>query len=171
MRIKFTLACVPPWSAALLTPFVLVTPTKAAPDNACAGGCKTARHDSPKLGDKALQAWLEAYQADPAQAANTPLETLLYHGTEVRTHFNHKGTSPLDEAHAHFLQNALQKNHAMVQMRLVSDAGIVIAELKSTRVALGQKAHLRIPATGDLQAFDYSGTVKRVGLNHLWGRF
>ena len=68
------------------------------------------------------------------------------------------------------LERELDRRHALLSVRLVDAAGKERLRLGPTRVPLGEKQHRLAEDTTDLQAPEVSGTVRRVGLHHLWTR-
>ena len=142
-------------------------PTFAAP---CKTGCAVAKHGDGPLDKEELIEWLQAYQDSDVRSVSIALETLLYHGRQVREFLaNHKHT-PMDNEHRANLEDELSKQYAIVEARLVNDQGEVVAHLTPTQVKLGEKAHLYVPGQGDRLPFEISGTVMRVGVKHLWAR-
>jgi hypothetical protein len=154
----------------LLCALALASLSSAAFASPCKTGCAIAKHGDGPLADEELAAWLDAYQQSEALAASVALETLLYHGAQVRAFVQTKGAKVLDDAHRAKLNQELQRVYAVVEARLVNDEGEVVSHLKPTEVRLGEKAHLYVPGMKDRPPFEISGTVMRVGVAHLWAR-
>jgi hypothetical protein len=151
-------------AAALLSIASIAT---AAP---CKTGCAIAKHGDGPLESEELQEWLQAYQESDALAPTVALETLLYHGEQVRRFMASNNSKVLDAAHRSKLNEELSKVYAVVEARLVNDEGEVVSHLQPTEVRLGEKAHLYIPGQNGRPPFEISGTVMRVGVAHLWAR-
>ncbi len=156
--------------AGLLIGLCAQTGAARASEPECKGGCATAQRAHAPLSPEELTAWLQAYAEDPARAPEVALETLLFHGAQVRAHLKKRGAGSLPAEHHRFLLSELAKTHARVEVRLVDRTGAVRATLPAQEVRVGEKAHLVAPATPWLQSFEYSGTVERVGLKHMWVR-
>ncbi len=157
-------------AAGLIAGMCALVTSAGASEPECKGGCATAQRAHAPLAPEELTAWLQAYAEDPAKAPEVALETLLFHGAQVRAHLKKRGPGPLPADHHRFLMAELAKTHARVEVKLVDRAGKVRATLPAQEVRVGEKAHLVAPATPWLQSFEYSGTVERVGLKHMWGR-
>jgi len=136
----------------------------------CKTGCAIAKHGEGPLGSSELVAWLDAYQDSAPDSASVALETLLYHGDQVRAFIAKSGFSSLDAAHRLTLKRELNRVQAVVEARLVASDGEVISHLQPTEVRVGEKTHLHVPGLGKAPAFEISGTVMRVGVAHLWAR-
>ena len=137
---------------------------------ACAAGCAADPAPIPLLGLKTFNDLLDAFADDPMTGESDALETLLFHGERALELLRRGGAGPLDDERAAFLQRELTRTHALVEVRLVDEAGRERARFQPHRVLLGERVHTGFDETFDLQPLDYSGTVRRVGLHHLWTR-
>ena len=154
-------------SVLLIVLLTFSVPVAAAP---CKTGCAVAKHGDGPLEKQEMLEWMQAYQDSDVQSASIALETLLYHGRQVREFLEQDKQTPLDQPHRENLEAELSKQTAIVEARLVNDSGLVVAELAPTEVKIGEKAHLYVPGQGDRLPFEISGTVMRVGVKHLWAR-
>lgn len=144
------------------------------PDDVCATGCAAVRDsgEAPTSGE--LAALFERAHAGPWSGANLALETLLFHGAETRAWLGDRDTYAHSLAEQRFgerLDAELARQHAQLEVRFRTETGRTVLQLEPTRVPLGVKQHLwTADVDGDLQVPEISGTVRRVGLDHLWTR-
>lgn len=125
----------------------------------------------PPLTRSDFDALIADYAWQPVSSDSPALERLLYHGEQVREMLESYGELRLDPERRAFLDRELSRSTATVSFRIVDEHGVVRARLDEARVTIGVKAHLRAEITRDLQVPEFSGTVIRTGLAHLWTRF
>jgi hypothetical protein len=135
----------------------------------CASGCAVSNHPTRELTAPIYHALLEQYAREPLDGTSFALESLLYFGRQTRQFLASDGAGPLDGERAAFLCRELGRTHARLSIRVVDEAGDVRASLPPTRVPLDRR-HVFEMDVRDVQPLVTSGTVKRVGLNHLWVR-
>ncbi|BBM82007.1 hypothetical protein [Candidatus Uabimicrobium amorphum] len=135
----------------------------------CVTGCGAIPDTTPAITKDEFMKHLQAFANSPIDEQSLDLETLLFYGKETRKWLPEQ--SILDEDHLRFLQRELQKTHAEIQLRVIDDEGNVRIELEPRIVEIGQKYHEHIHTTHDMQELEISGTIKRVGVHHLWSRF
>lgn len=135
----------------------------------CATGCAAEPQGGDGLGITQLEGWLRRYAAAPVEHPGVALETLLFYASEVRELAALQGLGELDEEHKRFLLREISRSEAILEVRFVDALGRERLRLDPTEVPLGVKQHL-FPRTEDLQVPEVSGTIKRVGLGHLWAR-
>jgi len=138
----------------------------------CAGGCETA----PAMGEQTLTEedyyqLVQQVAGEPVGTASLALETLLFHSEATEHYLNEIGAPALTEAQEDFLRNEIGKNHVKVAFRVVDEQGVVSASLAQTTIPLGEKQHVHLETTNDLGALEAGGTVRRVGLHHVWSRW
>jgi hypothetical protein len=150
-------------------PETIVEPDPDEPPT-CATGCAAAQDTLPALTAFEYARLLELMRAEPLTGDNEALETLLFHGERTRELMEAHGTEELDEEQNAFLERELARDHVRLEVRLVTEDGRERAHLGPVRVPLGEKQHLHPENTTDLTPPEISGTVRRVGLNHLWTR-
>jgi len=132
---------------------------------------KHRRYADPDLSRADLERLLHTWSADPdGDEGRLALDTILFHGPRARALAWQAGFGALAPDRARFLARELERDHARLALRLVDDAGAVRLHLPPTRVPLGEKQHIVVHDAGGLQPPEVSGTVKRVGLSHLWVR-
>ncbi len=176
MGIGFLLAGLawPLWTAAPLDPLVCDPPTTgrggggAAPE-VCATGCAAVPAPAAELDADEFRALVARLAREPLAAGSVALETLLFHGARTRELVAELGLAGLDAERAAWLERELARTRALLRVRLVNDAGHERAVLEA-RVPLDEKQHLFPELTHDLQPPEISGTVRRVGVDHLWAR-
>ena len=134
----------------------------------CTNGCSLSKHDLPTLEASEFRDLLAAYAAGPLDETNAALETLLFHGDATVALLETRPPA-LPEEHARFLARELARRHARIELRVIDVDGRELVRLDPTTVTLGVKAHVH-PTRSSLPPLEFSGTVKRVGLYHLWTR-
>ena len=135
----------------------------------CASGCAASRHPTPELTKEEFERLIVDFALEPMNSSSPALEALLYYGRQTDRMLQKYGTHPLDENRVSFLKSELKKTHAYISFRLLDEHGVVRTEMKRTRVPLDRRHEfeMEVHRLPDLQT---SGTVKRVGLHHLWTR-
>ena len=99
--------------------------------------------------------------AEPLDETGRAFETLLFYGRQARQLLESEGAA--------VLRRELARAHVRVSIRLTDERGVVRAELYPTRAPLDRR-HVFEMKTHNVQPLVVSGTVKRVGLYHLWKR-
>ena len=135
----------------------------------CASGCAASRHPTEKLDEQSFHELLDQYAGDPMDETSSALESLLYFGPQTKEMIQKHGFGPLDRARADFLWSELKITHALISIRVVDEKGIVRSWLKPTRVPFDRRHEFEMEVD-KVQPNETSGTVKRVGLYHLWTR-
>lgn len=135
----------------------------------CFSGCAVSRHPTGQLTGPAFRQLLTRFARQPADETSPAFETLLYYGRQAKGFLDREGSSPLDPVRAAVLRRELSRTHARIAIRVVDQYGVVRTWLPPTRVPLDRR-HVFEMETSDLQPLVTSGTVKRVGLYHLWNR-
>jgi hypothetical protein len=105
----------------------------------------------------------------PVGHQSDALDLLLFHAYDARTYLEEAGWAKLSAAHRVWLTRELNRDHAIFEMRLVDENGVTRA-WKSLEVPLSQKQHIELEHE-KLPGLVASGTVVRVGTEHLWTRF
>ena len=141
------------------------------PGPVCTSCSEAVQTYVPPLSCAEFEALLGVYAEEGLEAPGPALESLLYHGVEVRAHLEHEDLSGLDAAHEALLREALRTTHAVVAFRVYDASGALRMELAPTRVEIGERLHLHASAAHGIQPAEFSGTVIRVGLSHLWSRY
>lgn len=135
----------------------------------CASGCAASRHPTAELTEARFLKLLEQYATEPMTEQSPALEKLLYFGRQTSRWIGRRGTSPLDSGRAAFLRKQLSRTHALISFRIVDEHGMVRTYMPPTRVPLDRR-HVFKMEVKNLPPLITSGTVKRVGLHHLWTR-
>jgi len=169
-------------------------------DQVCASGCAVSNHPTEQLTQTRFEQLLEEYAAGPLDGSNLALETLLFFGPqsadfladqqasatdaidpsritaalleEEKSKASSAEAEPLTDIsgeHLSFLEEQLRRHTVKVAVHVMDEDGILRAELPPTRVPLDRR-HIFKLDVNDLQPLVVSGTVKRVGLDHLWTR-
>lgn len=138
-------------------------------DQVCASGCALSRHPTGKLSSQRLGELITQYAREPATSPSPSLEELLYYGPQTRELIESEGIGALNTDHAEFLWKELKRTHVKISLRVIDSSGVTRTWLPPTRVPLDRR-HVFEMETKNLQPLVTSGTVKRVGLDHLWVR-
>ncbi len=137
---------------------------------ACASGCAADQHPTPPLLKDEFNRLVGLYAKEPMSDQSEGLEYLLYYGRQSLLFLDHLGNGPLDAQRAEYLRRELKRTHVYVELRVVDEFGQVRVWNKPARVPLDVRHGFEF-ATKDYQRIEEStGTVKRVGLYHLWQR-
>lgn len=145
-------------------------PINEDPPDVCDTGCSAASSAIDELSVEEYLALIEAWAADPDREGGRALETLLFHGAQVPGLAAFHGTGSLRGSDVAYLLREVARDHALLSVRLVNEAGEERLRLGPARVPLGEKQHLFPEHLSDLQPPEVSGTVRRVGVDHLWAR-
>jgi len=135
----------------------------------CASGCALSRHPTGTLAANRFNELLEQFSQQPIDTASKPLEELLYFGPQTQTLLDRQGSDVLDTQHAELLRRELTRTHAKISIRVIEQDGTKRCWLPPTRVPFDRR-HVFEMKTESLQPLVTSGTIKRVGLNHIWAR-
>ncbi len=138
-------------------------------DKVCASGCAASSHPTEELGQPKFEQLLARYAVEPMSEDSPALESLLYYGRQTRRFLETDGFGPLDADRSHFLWRELSRTHARVSIRLVDEYGEIRSWIPSTKVPFDRR-HVFDMKTDRVQPLVTSGTVKRVGLYHIWAR-
>lgn len=134
----------------------------------CASGCSLSRHPTTTLTRDRFLELISDLRTGQQDDSNEALETLLYFGSQTIAKIK-EGGFQLDSKWRDYLLKELARSHASVQIRVVDENGDVRSWLNPTSVPLDRR-HVFKMETDNVQPLVTSGTVKRVGLNHVWAR-
>ncbi|MEC7500162.1 MAG: hypothetical protein VX970_00425 [Planctomycetota bacterium] len=135
----------------------------------CASGCAVSRHPSGRLTPTAFNALLDTYQQSRPTEENAALEEILFYSRQSRKYWQrHRDACP-DPLWKRVLDDELKKTHVLVSLRVLDESGAIRSKLTNVRVPLDRR-HVFAMQNEGLQPLVTSGTVKRVGLDHLWTR-
>ncbi len=135
----------------------------------CASGCAVSRHPTPYLSKDTYERLIADYSRGPMDETNAALETLLFFGPQTRRRIEQQGVGSLDSARVQFLWNQLKCTQAVIRLRVVDREGNVRSWLDETVVPFDRR-HIFDMEVNDVPDLVTSGTVKRVGLKHIWVR-
>jgi len=138
-------------------------------EQVCASGCAASRHPTPPLTWAKFQQLLAQWKQEPLGEPTPALEALLFYGRQSLVYLRRVPPEALNEKRRRFLEEQLRRTHVVVSFRVVDEHGVVRVFLPPTRVPLDIR-HEYLMDAHDLQPLVTSGTVKRVGLYHLWQR-
>ena len=135
----------------------------------CASGCSLSRHPTPPLTQAHFQELVKAYAGQPMSEESPALEELLYFGPQTLRWLDCEET-PLDAARLGLLRSELRHRRVKVEFRLLDDQGVARVWMPPQTVPLDIRQVFEPLQTVDFQPPEASGTVKRVGLHHIWQR-
>ncbi len=135
----------------------------------CASGCAASNHPTKELTTSGFRQLMTQCAAGPLDETNQAFETLLFFGRQTRVMLEREGYGPLNPEQARTLWRELSRTHARISIRVIDEHRVVRSSLKPTRVPFDRR-HVFDMDTNNLQPLVTSGTVKRVGLHHLWTR-
>lgn len=135
----------------------------------CASGCAVSNHPTARLTVDEFKRLTARFAVEPMDETSRALDSLVYYGRQTQALLDQLGPAPLSRERAAFLRRELSRTHAVISFRVVDERGVVRTHLPPTRVPLDRRHMFEMEENG-LQPLVTSGTVKRVGLDHLWTR-
>lgn len=138
-------------------------------EEVCATGCSAVPALDKNLSADEFERLLAAFATQPMSGESGALEALLFHGPSALALLDNLG-GELDAEREAFLRGELARTRASLDVRIIDETGAERLHLGETSIPLGEKQHLHPHETNDLQPPEVSGTVHRVGLEHLWAR-
>lgn len=136
----------------------------------CASGCAVSHHPTRRLSVDECRDLLVAYQETPFDQQSDALDALLYYGVQTQVRLRKESLrNLLDTEHVQSLNKELSRDRAVVAIRIVDQSGKVRANLPPTEVPQHVRQVFEFDVY-DIQPLICSGTVKRVGKNHIWQR-
>ena len=138
-------------------------------DTICASGCAVSRHPTTRLTADAFRKLVAKYQQSAPTGKNRALEEILFFGRQSRQHWHTLRLQPIAPLWQLVLDEELEKTHALVSLRVIDESGDIRSKISHVRVPLDRR-HIFKMQTKTHQSLITSGTVKRVGLDHLWTR-
>ena len=138
-------------------------------EQVCASGCAASRHPTEELTRARFEQLIAQYASDPMSEESLAFETLLYFGRQTREMLAQVDELALDPLRASVLARELAVTHAQISIRVVDEHGEIRTSLPPTSVPFDRR-HVFDMDTNRVQPLVTSGTVKRVGLYHLWTR-
>ena len=138
-------------------------------DKVCASGCALSNHPTEKLNHETFRKLMVECGQSPLDENNKAFEALLYYGRQTREFLEQDGFSPLMTSQARTLNRELLRTHALISIRVIDERGEVRSSISQTRVPFDRR-HVFDMETNNVQPLVTSGTVKRVGVHHMWTR-
>lgn len=134
----------------------------------CASGCAMSRHPTPLLKRGNFDELISKLEANPTDT--TAFDELLYYGPQTGNLLRLSGDeSQLATSVRTRLDSELKKTHARIELRLVTPSGELLADLPGQIVPLDIRHEFDMQEHG-IPPLVASGTVKRIGVDRLWGR-
>ncbi|MCA8919637.1 MAG: hypothetical protein KDB32_11205 [Planctomycetes bacterium] len=148
---------------------IIIDPASGKDKPRCAS-CGDARHPTAPLLLGEYETLIAQYANDPVDDSEA-LDSLCYYGVQTRDMLRDHGVGDLDAEHAEFFKREISRTHAFLSVRVTDENGVVRISMLRKRVAFDQRAHHEVDEVVDVLPPEISGTVKRVGLYHIWARF
>jgi len=136
----------------------------------CASGCALSRHPTASLSQGEFQELLDRYLELPPEQISPPLEALLFYGPQAAAYLQDISVGTEGREHLSFLARELRRDRVKMEFRIVDENGVVRVHLPPTEVNFDKRFVFEPLLTQDFQPPEASGTVKRVGLGHIWQR-
>jgi hypothetical protein len=140
----------------------------------CASGCAQDQHPTPPLPKAEFEKLMAQFAKEPMSEDSKALQSLLFYGRQSLRYLDQLGDQQLDTLldaeRAAFLRKQLECTHVYVELRMVDEHGVVRLWNKPARVPLDIRYGFDYQTTDYQEIEESTGTVKRVGLNHLWQR-
>jgi len=144
----------------------------ADPGEVCATGCSAAPNGGSELTRERYRE-LIVICADPEaseEAATSALEELLFHGEQTQAWVTELGVGALDADSTRRLAAELARNRVRFDVRLLAEDGAELLRLGERSIPIGHKQHIWPRRALGFEPPEVSGTIQRVGVNHLWAR-
>lgn len=139
-------------------------------DRICASGCSLSRHPTDKLTKRRFMQLLKQCASAELNADNIAFETLLYFGRQTTSMISSYGTPCLSHEESSILLHELSRQHVRVSIRVVDQRGQQRSWVDEVRVPLDRRHVFEMKTNRLPPPLVTSGTVKRVGQDHLWTR-
>lgn len=136
----------------------------------CVAGCADARHPTATLTENEYHSLIKAFAIEPLTGGKAQ-DALLYYGPQAETMLTRLGAEGLDARHLNQLQRELSRRFAYLSVRVIDENGAERVRLDRRRVPFDVQQHLDVDRADNLLPPQISGTIKRVGLHHIWTRF
>lgn len=147
----------------------------------CASGCSANAHPTKPLTKKEFHRLMGEYARQPIREdkPDSALEELLYFNRQTLLFMDRDGPiyfdgqgqeQRLEAERAAFLRRELSRRHVYVEVRVVDENGVIRLWNKPARVPMDIRHGFVMENNRFPQYTEPTGTVKRVGLYHLWQR-
>lgn len=139
-------------------------------DQVCASGCARSRHPTEPLTQVRFETLVSRLVVDSAD--QDAIDELLYYGPQTEANLmtsRSAAVRSLSQNVRQRLARELRRSRAVVELRLVSESGTLLADLPAQIVPLDLRHEFDLRENG-IPSLLASGTVKRVGEYRLWSR-
>lgn len=141
-------------------------PTGSSKKPGCQGTCQISNPEV--LTPAAADIMLAKVVAMPVGTDSLELDTLLFHDHETQHRLDEKAV-PMSAEWESFLRKELLRKEVRVTIRVIDDKGAERAFIEESWV-IGQRMHHVVHDVKGVPPFEASGTLVRVGREHLWVR-
>ena len=133
-------------------------------------GCGDARHPTRRLNENEFRDLMRSYAAEP-YGGGSALDALCYYGPQALFMLDAVGGCEVEPARADLLRRELKRDHVYFSVRVIDENGVERLTLKDSYTPFDANVHHHLSATKYVPPCEISGTIKRVGLHHIWARF
>lgn len=133
-------------------------------------GCGDARHLTRRLNENEFRELMRSYAAQPAEGGSA-LDALCYYGPQASFMLDTLGGCGVDLPRLERLRAELRRDHVYFSVRVIDENGVERLTLQNSYTPLDANVHHHLTATRNVPPCEISGTLKRVGLHHIWARF
>ncbi len=113
---------------------------------------------------------MRSFAAEP-YGGGSALDSLCYYGPQALFMLDAVGACDVEPARAELLRRELKRDHVYFSVRVIDERGVERLTLKNSYTPFDANVHHHLNATKDVPPCEISGTIKRVGLHHIWARF
>jgi hypothetical protein len=135
----------------------------------CKSGCELSQHPTLDLTARKFEALMEDYGSPDRAIADAALDELIYYGPQARRLFAESGAA-IGTPRRKVLEEELAVTRALVSLRVVDERGRTPIRLEPVSVLLDARHAFNLTAEPGVLPPESSGTVKRVGRDHVWVR-
>jgi hypothetical protein len=138
-------------------------------DGDCVGGCAVVQREYEHVQPEAMEEMLQAVVATDFGSESHALDEFLFYWEDTAPWLSERGPVGIDSNWFNFLRKELahQTVHMSVRVRDMDGRELITMDHV---VQIGVKAHVEATLKTEIQLPEFSGTVERTGLYHLWTR-
>jgi hypothetical protein len=138
-------------------------------DGDCVGGCAVVQREYEHVQPEAMEEMLQAVVATDLGSESRALDEFLFYWEDTADWLAERGPQGIDPNWYNFLRRELAHETVHMSVRVRDLDGRELITMDHV-VQLGIKAHVEATLKTEIQLPEFSGTVERTGLYHLWTR-
>lgn len=132
-------------------------------------GCGDARHPTPRLTQIEYKRLMAAYGSEDGEDA--ALDSLCYYGPQAAYMLETAGDCGVDTKKIERLKAELARDHVYFSVRVVDENNVERLTLSRSYTPFDANVHHHLSQIVNTPPCEISGTIKRIGLYHIWARF